>query len=117
MMEVGPFRTVPASKTDSGEVELELVDGGWEEFGTMVFSKSPVDVPIYDPLIRSAPTIVDQPPGTGLSIVPTNGYLHELDQASAHMIQFLKNFYTVFPELQTLSVSQQHILCGVSLRG
>jgi len=23
---------------------------------------------------------VDQPPGTGLSYVPTNGYLHELDQ-------------------------------------
>jgi carboxypeptidase D len=44
MMEVGPFRTVPASKTDSGEVELELVDGGWEEFGTMVFSMSLVAV-------------------------------------------------------------------------
>jgi carboxypeptidase D len=39
-MEVGPFRTVPASKTASGEVELELVDGGWEEFGTVIFSES-----------------------------------------------------------------------------
>lgn len=38
-MEVGPFRTVPASKTASGEVELELVDGGWEEFGTVIFSR------------------------------------------------------------------------------
>jgi len=37
-MEVGPFRTVPASETKSGEVELKLVEGGWEEFATMVFS-------------------------------------------------------------------------------
>jgi len=44
MMEVGPFRTVPASKTDSGEVELELVDGGWEEFGTIVFGQSLVAI-------------------------------------------------------------------------
>ena len=64
-----------------------------------------------NPVIRSAQPIVDQPPGTGLSIVPTNGYLHELDQAAAHMIQFLKNFYTVFPELQTVSVRHEHRLC------
>lgn len=38
-MEVGPFRTVPASKASSGEVELELVDGGWEEFGTVIFGE------------------------------------------------------------------------------
>ena len=77
-MEVGPFRTVPASQTASGQVEVKLVDGGWEEFATTVFSKLI--------LIRSYRTLndwdvsVDQPPGTGLSYVPTNGYLHELDQ-------------------------------------
>lgn len=36
-MEVGPFRTVPASQSASGKVELKLVDGGWEEFATMIF--------------------------------------------------------------------------------
>jgi carboxypeptidase D len=71
---------------------------------------------------------VDQPPGTGFSTVPTNGYLHELDQvrllgfcprlyccheslnvllcsqASAHLLQFMQNFYKVFPELEMLDV-------------
>lgn len=40
-MEVGPFRTVPASQTESGQVEVRLVDGGWEEFATIVFSEFP----------------------------------------------------------------------------
>ncbi|OCF61700.1 pheromone-processing carboxypeptidase KEX1 [Kwoniella mangroviensis CBS 10435] len=78
LMEVGPFRTVPASETESGKVEVKLVDGGWEEYANVVF--------------------VDQPPGTGFSYVPTNGYLHELDQGAAHLIKFLQNFYTIFPE-------------------
>jgi hypothetical protein len=38
-MEVGPFRTVPASQTSSGMVELRLVEGGWEEFATIVFGE------------------------------------------------------------------------------
>lgn len=38
-MEVGPFRTKPATQTESGKVELELVEGGWEEFATIVFGK------------------------------------------------------------------------------
>jgi len=38
-MEVGPFRTVPASQTASGQVELKMVDGGWEEFATMIFGQ------------------------------------------------------------------------------
>jgi carboxypeptidase D len=38
-MEVGPFRTVPASQTESGKVELRLVEGGWEEFATIIFSE------------------------------------------------------------------------------
>jgi len=39
-MEVGPFRTVAASQTESGKVEVKLVNGGWEEFATIVFSQS-----------------------------------------------------------------------------
>jgi len=38
-MEVGPFRMVAASQTESGKVEARLVEGGWEEFATIVFSK------------------------------------------------------------------------------
>jgi carboxypeptidase D len=38
-MEVGPFRTISGSKTESGSVEVELVDGGWEEFATVIFSE------------------------------------------------------------------------------
>jgi carboxypeptidase D len=40
LMEVGPFRTVSASKSASGQVDLELVEGGWEEFATIIFSQS-----------------------------------------------------------------------------
>jgi hypothetical protein len=39
-MEVGPFRMVAASQTESGKVEARLVEGGWEEFATIVFSQS-----------------------------------------------------------------------------
>lgn len=39
-MEVGPFRTVSASKSLSGQVDLQLVEGGWEEFATVIFSQS-----------------------------------------------------------------------------
>lgn len=92
-MEVGPFRTVPASQTESGQTEIKLVEGGWEEYATMVF--------------------VDQPPGTGLSYIPTEGFLHELDEASAHFIHFLTNFYKVFPELE----KQETYLAGESFAG
>ncbi|KAL1410267.1 Cell death protease [Vanrija albida] len=85
MMEVGPWRTVPESQTESKQVELKLVEGGWEEYATMVY--------------------VDQPPGTGFSFIPSNGYLHELSEASAHLIRFLENFYTIFPELDGSDVS------------
>lgn len=77
LMEVGPFRTVPASQTESGRVELKLVEGGWEEYANIVFSEL-----AYSSLGSYSSYAVDQPPGTGLSFVPTNGYLHELDQAS-----------------------------------
>lgn len=92
-MEVGPFRTVPGKQTESGKAELKLVEGGWEEYATVVF--------------------VDQPPGTGLSYIPGDGYLHELDQASAHLVQFMSNFYKVFPELE----GQETYLAGESFAG
>ncbi|WWC73439.1 uncharacterized protein I206_107408 [Kwoniella pini CBS 10737] len=93
LMEVGPFRTVPATETESGKVEVRLAEGGWEEYATVVF--------------------IDQPPGTGFSYVPTNGYLHELDQGSAHFIKFLQNFYQIFPELEGVDT----YLAGESFAG
>jgi hypothetical protein len=45
-MEVGPFRTIPATQTESGQVELQLVEGGWEEFATIVFGKSRWRIPM-----------------------------------------------------------------------
>lgn len=85
LMEIGPFRTVPAKDTKSGEVELKIVEGGWEEYATVVF--------------------VDQPPGTGLSYIPAGGYLTELTEAGQHFVQFLRNLYQVFPELENQDVS------------
>ncbi|KAI0337935.1 alpha/beta-hydrolase [Trametopsis cervina] len=75
MMEVGPWRL-------DGKGGLERVEGGWEEYTTMVY--------------------IDQPAGTGFSYTASNKYLHELPEASDHIIQFLRNFYTVFPEYSTL---------------
>ncbi|CDZ97043.1 kex1 protein [Phaffia rhodozyma] len=76
MMEVGPFRMDPSIP---GSIKL-LDYGGWEEFSGIVF--------------------IDQPPGTGFSYTPTNGYLHELHEASAHFNHFVGNFLQVFPEWQ-----------------
>lgn len=84
-MEIGPFRTVPAKDTQSGKVELKVVEGGWEEYATVVF--------------------VDQPPGTGLSYIPAGGHLTELTEAGQHFVQFLKNMYQIFPELENQDVS------------
>ena len=43
-MEVGPFRTIPAAQTRSGDVEIKLVDGGWEEFANVLFSEFESDI-------------------------------------------------------------------------
>lgn len=48
--------------------------------------------------------IVDQPAGTGFSYTASNHYLHELPVASEHWIQFLENFYSVFPEYKQVDV-------------
>ncbi|KAI9064815.1 alpha/beta-hydrolase [Trametes sanguinea] len=71
MMEIGPWRV-------DGKGGLRQVEGGWEEYATVVF--------------------IDQPAGTGFSYAPSNKYDHELPEASAHFVEFLRNFYRVFPE-------------------
>jgi len=40
-----------------------------------------------------------------MSTTPTNGYLHELHEASAHLVHFIKNFLEVFPEWKGVDVS------------
>jgi carboxypeptidase D len=69
--------------------------------------------------------IVDQPAGTGFSFTSTDKYDHSLQevsafsvaselqvlvlhappQASDHLVEFLRNFYQVFPELLRMDVS------------
>ncbi|KAF5371322.1 hypothetical protein D9758_004167 [Tetrapyrgos nigripes] len=71
MMEVGPWRM-------DGKGGFKVTEGGWEEYTTMVY--------------------VDQPAGTGFSYTSSNRYVHTLDQASEQMVEFLRNFYKVFPE-------------------
>ncbi|TFK94266.1 alpha/beta-hydrolase [Polyporus arcularius HHB13444] len=71
MMEIGPWRI-----DEHGDLHTKV--GGWEEYATVVF--------------------VDQPAGTGFSYAPSNKYDHELPEASAHFVEFLRNFYKVFPE-------------------
>ncbi|KAI0751082.1 alpha/beta-hydrolase [Daedaleopsis nitida] len=71
MMEVGPWRM-----DENGGLQTKV--GGWEEYATVVF--------------------VDQPAGTGFSYAPSNKFDHELPEASGHFVEFLRNFYQVFPE-------------------
>ncbi|KAG8824527.1 Cell death protease [Serendipita sp. 401] len=72
MMEVGPWRM-------DAQGELREIEGGWEEYANIVY--------------------IDQPVGTGFSYGSTDKYLSELTQISGPVLEFLRNFYKVFPEL------------------
>ena len=70
--------------------------------------------------------VVDQPAGTGFSYASTDSYIHDLNavcsvhpafrllltplQASDQFIEFLRNFYSVFPEYKTMDVRLLHLL-------
>jgi len=75
MMEVGPWRV-------DGNGGFKVVEGGWEEYTTMVY--------------------VDQPAGTGFSYTSTDRYAHGLVEATEQFLEFLRNFYSVFPEYRTM---------------
>ncbi|KAI9467108.1 alpha/beta-hydrolase [Lactarius psammicola] len=75
MMEIGPWRV-------DGNGGFKTIEGGWEEYTTMVY--------------------VDQPAGTGFSYTSTDRYAHDLNEASDQFMQFLRNFYSVFPEYRTM---------------
>ncbi|KAF8316977.1 alpha/beta-hydrolase [Cantharellus anzutake] len=86
MMEIGPWRM---NKKDS----LRQKEGGWEEYANVLY--------------------LDQPPGTGFSYASTNKYVHELDEAANHVVEFLKNWYEVFPEYKDMDT----YLAGESFAG
>ncbi|THH14254.1 hypothetical protein EW146_g6053 [Bondarzewia mesenterica] len=77
MMEIDPWRV-------DGKGGLKMVEGGWEECTTVVY--------------------VDQPAGTGFSYTSMDRYVHELDEASRQFIEFLRNFYTIFPEYKCMDM-------------
>ncbi|EPS98740.1 hypothetical protein FOMPIDRAFT_1037314 [Fomitopsis schrenkii] len=77
MMEVGPWRL-------DGKGGLNLIEGGWEEYATMVY--------------------VDQPAGAGFSYTSSDHFLHDLPEAATQLVEFLKNFYDVFPEYKNVDV-------------
>lgn len=80
-MEIGPYR-VKAS--DKGP-KLEYNDGSWDEFANLLF--------------------VDNPVGTGYSVVDSNSYLTELPEMADQMITFLEKWFIAFPEYQSDDVS------------
>lgn len=47
---------------------------------------------------------VDQPPGTGFSYIATDDYAKTVKEVQAHLLEFMKNFYQVFPEFQYADV-------------
>ncbi|GAA6047466.1 hypothetical protein JCM3770_005761, partial [Rhodotorula araucariae] len=75
LMEIGPFRLVP-----NGDGKLIEAEGAWNEYANVIF--------------------IDQPVGTGYSYMATDSYVHELPEAASHMIEFLVNFYKIFPEFR-----------------
>ncbi|KAF8314741.1 alpha/beta-hydrolase [Clavulina sp. PMI_390] len=75
MMEVGPWRF-------EGKDNLKQKEGGWEEYAHVLY--------------------LDQPPGTGFSYTSTGSYLHELSEAADYVVEFLRNWYEVFPEFKNM---------------
>ncbi|PPQ63138.1 hypothetical protein CVT24_005778 [Panaeolus cyanescens] len=88
MMEIGPWRWDGKSAND-----FFVQPGGWEEYSTLVF--------------------VDQPAGTGFSYTATDKYVQTMDVAQKQFIEFLTNFYQVFPEYQNMDT----YLAGESFAG
>ena len=72
-MEIGPYRL----KDDS---TLEYNTGSWDEFANLLF--------------------VDNPAGTGFSVIDGDSYLHELPEMADQFVIFLEKFFALFPEYE-----------------
>lgn len=86
LLESGPLRI-----DDNGNAYLN--PGSWHTRGDLVF--------------------VDQPAGTGFSIVGDSKYDSDLSQVSKHFVKFLKNYLKIFPE----DAGKQLVLAGESYAG
>ncbi|UPL00807.1 hypothetical protein LCI18_011741 [Fusarium solani-melongenae] len=71
MMEIGPYRL-------KDKENLYYNNGSWGEFANLLF--------------------VDNPVGTGFSLVDTNAYVKELDEMADQFIQFLEKWFALFPQ-------------------
>ena len=71
MLESGPLRM-------KGGV-LKVIEGGWDEYATLVFGTF-----LVAEVIRNSDSTcaVDQPPGTGYSYASTDRYIHELTEVT-----------------------------------
>lgn len=82
-MEIGPYRL-------KDDAHLVYNEGSWDEFANVLF--------------------VDNPVGTGFSYVDTDSYVHELTDMANQMVQFLEQFFALFPEYAKNDVSENGIL-------
>ncbi|KAF4455519.1 carboxypeptidase d [Fusarium albosuccineum] len=71
MMEIGPFRL-------KDKDQLVYNNGSWNEFANLLF--------------------VDNPVGTGFSLVDTNKYISELDDMADQFVEFLEKWFALFPQ-------------------
>ncbi|KAM5352462.1 hypothetical protein ACJ41O_005185 [Fusarium nematophilum] len=71
LMEIGPYRV---KDKDS----LVYNNGSWNEFANLLF--------------------VDNPVGTGFSLVDTDSYLHELNEMADQFVEFLESWFAIFPQ-------------------
>ena len=74
MMEVGPWRL-------DGKGGLNLIEGGWEEYTTMVYGAS-FDYCFLLSVTERNTTPVDQPAGAGFSYTSSDQFLHDLPEVS-----------------------------------
>jgi len=65
MMEVGPWRM-------DGKGGFKTQEGGWEEYMTMVYGEAL----LFQTLLFANHFVVDQPAGTGFSLVSTDHFVH-----------------------------------------
>ena len=86
-MEVGPWRM-------DGKGGFKTQEGGWEEYITMVYGKFHFQILSHTNLL-----VVDQPAGTGFSLISTDRFVHTMAEVrgyhelSSTYLKYLWNVY------------------------
>lgn len=93
-----------------GDVQRE---GGWLG-GVHHYGLRCVTATTRDTQIPHCVVTVDQPPGTGFSYVATDDYAKTVKEVQAHLLEFMKNFYQVFPEYKYADVSSRPLFPSIS---